>query len=132
MSNKKYLFTSSKSETLYNDIQLPPIKFYQICGFPNPRLQKIEIREVIINGRNDIERFRTLHVTKKVQMKVLKTLKENQYRLYATVDLNSIELPSCADIALARSGILNHDSDYTGYAQVNNSNQEFDWRGWFP
>lgn len=131
MANKKYFFASSMSETLYNDAPLPVIKFYQICAFPNPLSKNYEIREVIINCNNDIEKFRTLFVSKKVHSKVLKTLKENQYRLYATVDLNSIELPSCSDISLARSGILNNDSDYTGYAKFN-SNSDFQWRGWFP
>jgi hypothetical protein len=127
MSNRKYYFTSSKSDTLYNDILLPEMKFYQICAFINPHTQKHEVRESIIDGHNELVRFRTVHISKKNYSKMLKNLRENRFRLYSTYDLNSIQLPSCTDIAMARSGILNQDSDYTGYASFN-SNQDFDWR----
>lgn len=128
MSNKRYVFTTPGSDTIYNEIPLEPIKFYQICGFPNPKTRKFEIREVLIDGDNNIKTYRKINVDETVHKKLLNALRDNKYRLYSTFNLDNIDLPSCNDITLARSDMINMDNDYTGYAKFNGG-QDFNWRG---
>lgn len=130
-SNKKYTFITPESSSIYTDTVLDPIKFYQICGFPNPRNNKYEVREVKINGYNEIEEYKTLYVNRSTYWKILHAMRDNKYRLYTTFSLDHIELPTCNDIALARSIMLNRDEDYTGYARFD-GNPEFTWRGVMP
>lgn len=129
--DKKYVFITPSNTSLYNDTPLDEIKIYQICGFPNPKTKLFEIREVLVNGENEVKAFRNLNVTKSVQRKLLKNLRDNKYRLYSTYTLAYIELPSCNDISLSRSGMINNDSDYSGYAPFD-SGQDFNWRGIVP
>lgn len=119
MSSRKYKFVTPKSTTLYNDFALEQIKMYQICGFKNPKTGKFEVREIIINGNNEIETYNTYKVNEKTQRKLLRALRDNKYRLYSTYTLAYIEMPTLNDISLARSDMLNNDSDYTGFAKFN-------------
>lgn len=131
MSTKKYNFITPSSQSIYDDVPLKVIKFYQICAFPNPKNGIFEIRETIINGNNDIDSYRTIHVHEKTKKRLLKSLRENRYRLYATNTLTYIEHPNCNDISLARSEMLNEDSIYSGFAPFD-CGKEFCWRGIVP
>lgn len=132
MTTRRYKFVTPDSQSTYNDVPSEPTKFYQICAFPNPSTDKFEVREIIINGYNEIETYNTLSISEKNRSKLLKTLRENKYRLYATYTLKHIGLPSCNDISLSRSGILNNDSDYSGFASFNSEKTDFNWRGSMP
>lgn len=116
MSNKRYVFIQPTSQSIYVDTTLPRIKFYQICAFPNPQHNMFEVREIIIGENNEISNFRDLKLEKKSKKKLIGTLKENQYRLFSTYSLRYITMPTCADISMARSFMINNDSAYTGYA----------------
>jgi hypothetical protein len=131
MSNKQYVFTTPNSASFYTESALSQIKIYQICVFPNPKDGKFEVREVLINGNNNIENFKLMHITKSTHNKLLNALRDNKYRLFSTFTLNTIDLPDCNDIALARSDMLNMDNDYAGYAKFNGG-KEFNWRGIIP
>lgn len=131
MSSRKYKFVTPNSSSLYNDVPLDKIKMYQICGFKNPKTGKFEVREVVVDGNNEIESYNTYSVNEKTQRKLLSALRDNKYRLYSTYTLAYIEMPSCNDISLARSGMLNNDSDYSGFAQFDGG-QDFNWRGIVP
>jgi len=98
-----------------------------MCGFANPKTNKFEVREVTINGNNDIQSYRTYHVKDKTHKNLLNVLRDNKYKLYSTYTLTHIDLPNCADVSLARSGILNNDSDYSGYASITGT--DFEWKG---
>lgn len=117
MSDKTYTFISP-SEAAITPYELPPIKYYQICGFANPRKQKYEVRVVNIDGSNNIVNYKLYAITKFEHDKLLKSLRDNLYRLYATFTLDTIELPSCNDIAVARSDMINIDNDYIGFARL--------------
>lgn len=131
MSHKHYVFTTPASASFYNDVKLEEIKIFQICAFPDPKTGKFEIREVIIDGDNNIKTYRTLKVEKKVQRKLLRALRDNKYRLFPVYTLAHIELPSCNDISLARSAMINNDNEYSGFASFESSG-DFDWRGIIP
>jgi len=130
-SNKKYTFVTPPSSSIYADNVLSPIKFYQLCGFPNPRTNKYEIREVNINGMNEIEQYKILHVNHDTYQKIIRALRDNKYRLYTTYNLDHIELPTCNDITLARSVMLNRDENYSGFATFDGNN-DFTWKGILP
>ena len=127
-SRKKYVFVQPSDKSFYTDTVDDVIKFYQICMFPNPKMGKYEIREFTITGKDEIVSRKKYEVSEDIQKKLLHTLRDNKYRLYSTVTLENIEFPSCQDIALARSGILNNDSDYAGYASFN-AGKEVAWKG---
>jgi hypothetical protein len=131
MSNKRYVFTTPGSASFYAENVLEKIKIYQISAFPNPKDGKFEVREVVIDGDNNIETWKLLHLNEKTQQKLLKALRDNKYRLYSVFSLRTIDLPDCNDIALARSDMLNMDNDYSGFARFDGG-QEFNWRGTVP
>lgn len=116
MSRRKYVFVQPASQSLYIDTVLTQIKFYQICIFPNPINNLFEIREIIIGGQNEIVSYKDLKLEKKNKKKLLQLLKENQYKLYSTYSTKHIGAPTCSDISVARSDMINTDNKYTGYA----------------
>jgi hypothetical protein len=133
MSVRKYKFVTPSSQSIYDDIPLDNIKFYQICAFPNPKIGKFEIREVLIDGNNEIKSYRILNINEKTQRKLLRALRDNKYRLYSTFTMAQIEMPSFNDISLARSGMLNNDNNYSGFAEFDSSHTgDFNWRGIVP
>ena len=107
------------SSTIYDDVPLQKVKFYQVCCFPNPKTDKFEIREVLIDGNNNVETYKLHHVSKKAQRQFLRATRDNKYRMYTVFTLEHIELPSYNDISLARSDMLNNDSEVSGYAPYN-------------
>lgn len=120
MSERKYRFVcGSNTNALYNldMMDMGKVTLYQICGFPNPKTGKFEVREVSINGNNDIESYVTHHISDDTRKKLLLAMRDNKYRIYSMYTLKHVGLPSCSDISLARSGILNDDNDYSGFAQ---------------
>lgn len=134
MSNKKYFFLTPKSTSLYDDDkiqQCEEIKFYQIAIFPNPKVSKYEIREVIIDNLGNILRYKLYYVGENTHRKFIKSLRDNKYRLYPVYTLNDIDFPSCGDIILAKSGMINNDSGYSGFAEFNGG-KDFNWRGSVP
>ena len=131
MTTRKYKFISPESSSIYNDVPLENVKIYQICGFPNPKNGKFSVREVIVNGFNEIDSYRIHNLDEATYRNLLRSLRDNKYRLYSTHTLAYIELPSYNDISLARSGMLNDDSEYSGFAQFNGST-DFNWRGGVP
>jgi hypothetical protein len=132
MSHRKYEFVQYKTPSIYDEKTfLKPMNYYQICSFPNPKTHKYEIRNVYVNEYDEITKYSTIHLTYNDYQRLLRALRDNKYRLYATYTLSYINLPSCGDISLARSEMLNIDNDYSGYAQFNGG-KEFDWRGRVP
>ena len=128
MSNKKYIFTTPGSASFYTNTILDEIKIYQICAFPNPKNGKFEVREILIDGDNNIKTYRVLNLDEHAHKKLLRALRDNKYRLYSVFSLNNIELPDRNDIALARSDMLNMDNDYIGYAKFSDD-KEVVWNG---
>lgn len=116
---RNYQFIAPTHEEIPK-ITIETIKLYQICAFPTPDSGKFEIREVIINGDDNIVSYKIHRITEKEQRKMLKLLRGNKYRLYSTHILDNIGLPSYNDIYFARSGMINSDSSYTGFAEFNN------------
>lgn len=115
MSFKKYYFKTPQNNELYNDVPLDIIKFYQICAFPN-KYGLYEVREVIANENNEISISRVIQVKKNIHVKLLKTFRDNKYKIYPVLTLRDVPLPSINDISVARSMMLNVDNDYSGYA----------------
>lgn len=118
MSTRKYTFITPTDSSQYGAPKLPPMRYYQICGFANPRKLKYEVRLINIDENNDIANYKVYLLTKSEHSKLLKTLRDNVYRLYATYSLDYVELPNCNDLAVARSDMICNDSYYSGFASV--------------
>lgn len=118
MSERHYKFITPCSGDNCVTPTFKPIKYYQICGFANPRKLKYEVRVVYIDENNDIVNYKLLNLDKKIYNKLIHSLRDNEYRLFATYSLDHIELPSCADIAVARSDMICNDYEYSGFASV--------------
>lgn len=132
MSHRRYEFIHHKTPSMYDhDTILKPLKYYQICAFPNPKTQHYEVREVYVNEYDEITKYATIHISYNDYQRLLRALRDNKYRIYATYTLSYINLPTCADVTLARSEMLNIDNSYSGFAQFNGG-KEFDWRGRVP
>jgi len=111
----KYVFVS-QDDTPEVGIQQKPIKFYQICAFPNPKNEKYEVRVVKINDDDKIISFDIYSVTKETKKKLLSVLRANLFKIYATFTLDGTKLPSLSDISTARSKMINDDNNYSGFA----------------
>jgi hypothetical protein len=132
MTTKKYKFICQQTPSIYDEkTLLKPMNFYQICGFPNPKTHRYEMRDVFVNEYDEITKYRTLYLLPSEYQRLLRNLRDNKYRMYSTYTLDYIDLPACHDITLSRSEILNNDSEYSGFAQFNGG-QEFNWRGTVP
>lgn len=117
MTTKRYVFV--QPDEIRNNPNLDkPMKFYQICTFIHPKKQKYEVRIVKIDGNNEIESSEVIDVPKKTYKYLIRTLRENLYKVYATFSLDYVDLPSCNDIYVARSPMINIDSAYSGFAQL--------------
>jgi len=129
--NKKYVFVTPKSTSLYEEDKPQPekdFKFYQVAIFPNPKTARFEIREVLISGSGDIKGYKMYNVNEDTHRKFIRGLHEGRYKMYPIYTLESIEFPSCQDIMLAMSGMINDDNEYTGHAKFEGG-KEFNWRG---
>lgn len=116
-NNKKYYFVTPESDQLLNRTHLPDIKFYQISGFINPETNKHNLRVYFIDGNNSIVNYKNFNITKKMMNDIKSSVRENTYKIYPTYSLDHIDPPSCNDIMLARSQMLNIDNEYYGFAK---------------
>jgi hypothetical protein len=118
MSAREYVFGTQSSQ---NMTYVPPkdiLIYHQICSYPNPKTHMYCVRTLKINGNNEIIQRTEKCYNKRMIEKYLKSSRGNDYKLYSTYDLNSINLPSCGELLIARSELLTHDYEYTGYATI--------------
>jgi hypothetical protein len=119
-NNKHYTFISRPTEN--DQFQyVPPndiIKYYQMCGLPHPVSGLHEIRIVYINGVDEIETYKTFKISHQKYEQLVSSLRDGLYKIYPTMNLDYIALPTCNDMQVARSPMINIDSEYYGYAMI--------------
>lgn len=116
MSSRKYIFVSQEDK---NGMEGPierPLKYYQVCGFANPKTNKFEIRVVNIDEYDRIASFDTYAVTEETKKKLIKSLRDNEYRVYAVYSVQQVKLPEMNDIRVARSSMICENNNYSGFA----------------
>lgn len=116
MSNREYIFDVHSSQDLTYKTPDNITIFHQICGYPNPRTFKHCVRTLSVNGENEIIQTTEKCYDKKSLRKFLGSSRGNDYKIYSTYDLNSIPIPTCGELLIAKSEILSHDFDYSGFA----------------
>jgi hypothetical protein len=123
-------YTFLKSHTLTNRPKTNVQRFYQLCAFVNPKSKLHEARAYIVQD-NTILNYKTYHINETTYRKLISTLRENKYRLYATYTLDYIDPPDACDISLMQSEMLNVDHNYSGHATFD-GDDKFTWRGILP
>lgn len=98
-------------------IQNPSSKsFLQVANFPNPKTKLYHIRKFVIDGDNTLTSYKDYFLNKSTYDKLLNKKKNNEYKLYAVHDLNTVSYPTQSDILVLKSDILSCNYDYYGEA----------------
>lgn len=116
MSFKEYVFDIPEKQELSYKIPTEVTIFHQICAYPNPKSQLHCVRTLHVGGNNEIIHQHEKCYQKKALQKFIQSSRGNDYKMYSTYDLNSIPLPTCGELLVAKSEMLSHDYGYSGYA----------------
>lgn len=116
MSTRKYVFVSQDPKNGMEGSIERPIKYFQICGFANPKNSKFDVRVVNIDEYDRIASLDTYSITEETKSKLIKSLLDNEYRVYAAFSLREIKLPTINDIRVARSKMICDNNNYSGFA----------------
>lgn len=113
---KKYIFTPKPRTVVTNsDLKLDEVKYYQIALYKNDK-NLYHVRRITLNGNNSITEVKEAFFKKDNLEEFVKSKKTNTYKIYPVYSLNRVEYPTAADISLARSDILHHSHNYTGFS----------------
>ena len=111
--NKEYVFDPQQENMFETD---PPLEYFQLCSFKNPKTNKHHVRKFVINNNNDIMQVKNYWYNSKQCKQLMKMRNQNQYKCLPMYDLVDAQYPMMADIIAARSKILSRDFDYSGFA----------------
>lgn len=113
--SQKFVFKTTDNHLGYKP-ENKIIKFYQICHFKHPKTNKYHLRKCIYNGSgvliSTIEKKYTVDQIKKF----FELHKDNEYKTYATYDLQLVDLPSDDQIIKSQSSLINNNYDNYGFA----------------
>lgn len=96
------------------------VDLYQICLFHNPRSKLHDVKRFAVTANNEIANVRHYRLTEDQIKKLQSKLKHNQYKCYATYDLDNVPDPDINSILLAQSSFLDSSSNYTGQLMFDN------------
>ena len=117
MSRTKYTFTERDDVYLYKPE--PALhKYYQVCAFKNPTTNKYDVRKFIVNEKGEFVSVTKRKYNETQYTKFFKEHRQNEYKLFATYNLDFIDYPKTGDIFMSQSSILNNDYtqyDYSGF-----------------
>lgn len=106
----------SEKELTYN----PPKQlntFYQICKFPTKN-NLYQIRKIIFNELDVIVKYFEKEYSEETVKSFVKKTNNNKYKIYATIDLKYVQLPSGSDMHEARSLLLSNSMKACGYETI--------------
>jgi len=114
----KFNFKRKTRQQYSNDDYMPEtISYYQVSMFPNPVTYKHHLRRYKVDHSNKFVDVKDYHLSTDAYNKFLKIKPSHSYSTYQTLNLNGITPPDMGRVSLARSDILNNESDYTGFAK---------------
>ena len=116
MSKMEYKFKKQDPELCYKPEKIE-FSFYQICSFKNNNTKKYSVRKIVFDENNEIIKMYENEYSEKLLNKFIKKSPKHKYKIYATSDLNMIDLPTNDQILNSNSEILNNKYDYTGFKQ---------------
>ena len=106
----------SERELVYN----PPKQintFYQICKFPRKN-NLHHVRKIIFNELDIIVKIFEKEYTEDIIKSFVKKINNNKYKIYSTIDLKYVQLPTGIDMNESRSTLLNNSSKLCGYETI--------------
>lgn len=113
MSKYKFVTNFENSEEEQNNNIL---FFYQICTFPDPVKKTYPLRQFTINNKNEFINIKKYNLKESQLKKFLGKKKSNEYSLFSTYDLETINYPSLSDILILKSDNLSNKYNYYGAA----------------
>lgn len=116
--SKKTTFLKGKEKEFQFNPAPALYKFYQICQFKDPKTNKYSVRKFIINEKNEFVNVSTRKYTEAQAIEFFKTHRDNEYRAYATYDLDLVDYPNGGTIQALQSPLLNNNHNYYGFASV--------------
>ena len=113
MNNPTYKFVTKKNNDLHYNPEIKLHNFYQICNFKDQHTGKHYVRVSMFNQDGILIKTENRKYSPEQLKLFFNNHKQNQYKIYATSDLNLIDKPNPANIFESKSELLNND--YTTY-----------------
>lgn len=113
----EYIFVQLKDHNslINSNMKFLPVIYYQVAMFKN-NSNKYNLRKFIIDDENRIVDVQSYWMNKYNVKKLINDRKVNLYKIFPVYNLNCVPYPSAADLATARSNLINNTPNYTGYA----------------
>lgn len=111
----KTVFEQPKGEYEFNP-EKKHTKFYQVCYFPSPWTNKRGVRRFIIDEMGVILNISEYGYTEKQFKEFFNKHRPNEYTIYSTNDIKTVDYPTDGKLQEALSSILSNDNSYTGFA----------------
>ncbi len=90
---------------------------YQLCSFKHPHYKKYHMRRYTVGANGNFSSIDNFLLDEQQYDTFLRTKKPNEYKLYSTYDLHTIQPPSMSDIYLSQSSMITNDSKFYGPAK---------------
>jgi hypothetical protein len=91
--------------------------FYQICKFPTKN-NLYHVRKIIFNELDIIVKIFEKEYSEDIIKSFVKKTNNNKYKIYATINLKYVQLPTGLDMNEARSLLLNNSIKSCGYETI--------------
>ena len=91
--------------------------FYQICKFPNKNNMYF-VRKIYFNEYDIIIKIYEKEYREDVIKTFVKKINSNKYKIYSTINIKYVQLPTGIDMNDARSSLLNNTSTIYDYAHI--------------
>ena len=109
-----------KFKTIDNHLGYKPepnmVKFYQVCHFKHPKTGKYHVRKCLFNEQGKLMSVTEKRYTVSQIKKFFELHKDNEYKTYATYDLQLVDYPSQDQLILSQSSLLNNNHNNYDYA----------------
>jgi hypothetical protein len=115
--NFNFIQKTHQDELLYNPSR-QYYKYYQLCSFKNPKINKYHIRRFIMNSMQEFTDIKELYINDKQFNKFKDSHKLNEYKMYNAYNLSNIPYPSLGEISIIMSPMFeNNNLDYGNFSK---------------
>jgi len=89
--------------------------FYQICIYKDLETGLYNTKKIVFDENENIVRITPKQRSLKILKKFMTEKNVHKYKLFPVVNLDNVALPTGADIAQARSYLINNSTQHYGY-----------------
>lgn len=108
--SEKIKFVKNKNHVDNLDMMYNPEKkiytFYQFCKHKNPETNMFGSRKIFFDELGNILKVYEKEFNKRDVQKYIQYTKTNKYKIYSTIDISCVNLPSTGDLQESQSLLL--------------------------